>query len=387
MPFPQKKALIFDLIPSECTDSERMHRAQEFENLLRTLGGIQIHDRIFFSGLPDYQLFISPQTVENILRKYDFYQIDFLILNNIVKPRQIFTLSEIFAPYATQVWDRMDLILKIFSLHAESAEAKLQVELAKIRHMGPRIYGMGTQLSRQGGGIGTSGIGETNTEIMKRHLRAAEHRISQKLKQLEKTKDLQRGRRARQNFYTVSAVGYTNAGKSSVMKALTRKQNVEIANALFTTLDTRIGKLFLPSVFKNVLVSDTIGFIADLPPELIAAFTSTLSETIHSDLLLHIVDISDDEWERKIVIVDDIIKGLQIETKPQILVLNKIDRLPKYEDISECMNRYADRTPVSVSALQKTNFDLLKAKIAEVIYPRETNVYKKRFASLIMNNT
>ncbi len=364
----KKNAILIDVLPDEVTSSLKKIRLEEFMHLIRTLGGIHRSQILQLPPRINYGTYLGTSTIDGLIQSAEKQKIDLIILNNILKPQQIFRLTEIFEEQGVVVWDRMDLILQIFSDHAGSAEAKLQIDLAKIRHMGPRIFGMGMELSRQGGGIGTSGIGETNIEIMKRHLRRQERKIVEKLKKVEKTKDLQRTRRQRQNFKTVSLVGYTNAGKSSLMKILTKKANVKVHNALFVTLDTKVGKLYLPDAQKNVLVSDTIGFIADLPPRLIAAFTSTLSETIHSDLLLHVIDVSDPERKKKIAVVDYILGNLGIGNKKQILVFNKTDVAGKRFGKIKLAKKYKDRNPVFISAEKKVNLDTLKKQIAKALF-------------------
>lgn len=158
-----------------------------------------------------------------------------LIIGNILRPSQVYMLNEKMRDAKIEVWDRVDLILKIFDKHADSTEAKLQIELAAIRHMGPRIFGMGMELSRQGGGIGTKGIGETNTEIMKRHLKERVYKVQQKLEEYAKMRKLHRESRSRKSLPVVGIVGYTNAGKSSLLNLCTKK-NVLAANKLFATL-------------------------------------------------------------------------------------------------------------------------------------------------------
>jgi len=225
-----------------------------------------------------------------------------------------------------QVWDRIDLILKIFAKHAHTAEAKLQITLASIQHMGPRIYRMGMDLSQQGGGIGTRGAGETNTEKMRRHLAAQADTIRKKLEHFARVRETHRKGRERAGMRTAAIVGYTNAGKSSLLNALTRK-GAYVADELFATLDTRVGKLRLGGAAGGVdiLLSDTIGFIQDLPPSLVAAFRSTLEEAVHADLLLHVVDASDPRADEKVAVVEDILCQLGAMGVPRLRVWNKTD--------------------------------------------------------------
>lgn len=228
----------------------------------------------------------------------------------------------------------MDLILKIFERHAVSTEARLQIELASIKHMGPRIFGMGMELSRQGGGTGGAGgragrgIGETNTERMKRHLKEHEFRLRKKLEEYKNVRSLHRQGRLRKGLNTVGIVGYTNAGKSSLMQRLTGK-DAYVADKLFATLGTQVGKMYLATEDgrgKEILINDTIGFIRDLPPELIDAFSSTLEDSIHAQVLIHLIDASDPLVVEKIQIVDEILEQIGADQK-KLYVFNKMDKV------------------------------------------------------------
>ncbi len=365
------KALLIDISPPQITSDEDIKaRKYELKSLVSTYGKFKILDVWGKKADPDMKLFLRKGLLDEAIVYCREHKITHLVLGNILKPRQIWELSELFREENVIVWDRVDCILNIFSLHAHSSEAKLQIQLAKIRHMGPRIFGMGDELSRQGGGGNTTrGQGETNTEIMKRHLRKEAQHIEKKLEKVRRTKCLHRQNRKRQGKETVALVGYTNAGKSTIMNRVSKK-GVEVKDALFQTLDTRIGKMFLPKTFREIFISDTIGFISDLPPQLIAAFQSTLSESIYADLLLHVVDISDERWKDKIDIVDDILNKLEIGDKPQVLVCNKIDMLSSAEKIIRekyIMKEYAKRNPVFVSAHENLNMESLQNIIDEKI--------------------
>lgn len=324
------KAILIDIIDPSIPHEEAEKRMEELENLVNTYGSIVVVKSIQKRSVPDYETFIGKGKVQEIVQYGRDKQAEILVVNNILKPRQIFKLNEIFRKEKVKMeaWDRIDLILKIFSKHAKSSHAKLQIELASIRHMGPRIFGMGMELSRQGGVKGVrAGAGEANIEIMKRHLKSQEQNIMKKLKHYELIDEGHRKRRQRQNFKMVALVGYTNAGKSSLMNALTGK-GVYVANQLFATLDTRIGKVYhqhSQSLTSEILVSDTIGFIQDLPPSLIQAFKSTLAETIEADLILHVIDINDPEIHKKISVVEEILEQLGLSRKTKIYGFNKVD--------------------------------------------------------------
>ncbi len=364
------KTILVDVIPPDMSKEISGLRLNELESLVKTYGGIAITKVIQKKGLPDYKTYLGSGKLNEILEQNRTLEKNkratLLILNNILKPQQIYNLGEICKKDEIEVWDRIDLILKIFDKHAKSVEAKLQIELAAIKHMGPRIYGMGLELTRQGGGIGTRGLGETNLQIMKRHLRKREQKIKEKLEHYDLVQENHRQQRRKKDLKTISFVGYTNAGKSTLLKALTKK-DVYIADKLFATLESTVGQLFLPNLDKIALLSDTIGFIQDLPPDLINAFKSTLSEIITADLLLHVIDISDPLYESKILIVEEILSDLGVIDKPKIYVFNKLDNV-KDINIEELKDHFSGFSPVFVSAHNKTGFPDLVSKVENLLF-------------------
>ncbi len=337
----QKKAILIEVLPPETTAEEAEIRLNESEALINTYGGIVVLKVIQQRNLPEYSTYIGSGKIKELQDIVIETGATSIIINNILKPRQIFNLQEKFRELKLEneldIWDRVDLILKIFDKHAKSTEAKLQIELASIKHMGPRIFNMGMELSRQAGAVGLrSGQGESNTEMMKRHLQRQEINISDKLKHYQNIRGGHRQRRRRQDLKTVALVGYTNAGKSSLLNALTNK-GAYVADQLFATLDTRVGKLYLQNEIQDytdykyqkggseILIADTIGFIRDLPPFLIESFKSTLAETIEADLIMHVIDINDPQIEAKIEVVETILTQLGIGDTPEIYVFNKVD--------------------------------------------------------------
>lgn len=322
-----QKTILADLIHFRASPREASDRMDELEELVRTYGGAVVVKSIQRKEKPEGRTFIGKGKVEEILEDAKRLGATLLVINHELKPSQIFHLEEELKPAKMRVWDRTDLILNIFDKHAKTTEAKLEIELAKIRHMGPRIYNMGEQLGRQRGGTGTrGGSGEGNTEAMKRHLKDQERAILKKLETYQGVRDRQREHRSKTGQRTVALVGYTNAGKTSLLNVLTKRKEYA-ANALFATLDTRVGTMYLPAIESTALLSDTIGFIQGLPPELLASFRSTLSEALSADVLLHVIDAADDKREEKIAVVDDILKKLGVTDTPIIRVFNKIDAI------------------------------------------------------------
>ncbi len=360
------RAILVDLIRPQTKKHEAIERMEELEELMRTYGGLVVVKKLQRRNHPDNRTYIGKGKVEELKALAHELNASVLVLNNILKPGQIYNLSEALKNEKVAIWDRVDLILYIFAKHAQTEEAKLQIELARIRHMGPRIFGLGgEELARQAGGIGTRGIGETNTEIMKRHLRERERRVRERLERTQKMRAEQRKNRQRNGFKTAAIVGYTNAGKTTLLNALTGRREYA-ADKLFATLDTRTGKLYLPRKNASLLVSDTIGFIRDLPPELIEAFASTLSETVNADVLLHVVDAGNPRRDEHIGVVETILRKLKIENKPVIHVFNKADRLKKGE-AEHVKELFIERRPVLVSALTDEGMDILIERLEHVL--------------------
>lgn len=306
--------------------ADKEYDITELWNLVASMGNAEVIDIIQQKGAEFNATYIGPGKVDEIAEYLKIHPVDIIILNGTVKSNQKFNLLKMFWGIRPQiqVWDRVDLILAIFSRHAKTVEAKLQIELARMRHMGPRIYGMGMVLSQQGGGIGTRGIGETNTELMRRHWKREIKRTNDELLKSAAGRKRQMDHRRDIGLKTVSIVGYTNAGKTSLFNLLTHKKHL-VENALFATLDSTVGETFLPSLGKKILISDTIGFISHLPPALIEAFKSTLMESIHADLVLHVVDVTDINIREKMLVVDTILEQLEIPIDKIVLVFNKID--------------------------------------------------------------
>lgn len=361
----KNKAILIDLIHPRMLKEHALDRMEELEELVNTYGGIVIVKKWQKRFAPHPKTYIGTGKVYELGQEAKQLGANLIVINGELKPRQTYEISETLRKHKVQVWDRIDLILKIFAKHAKTTEARLEIELASIRHMGPRIFGMGMELSRQAGGIGTVGIGETNIERMKRHLREKEHRIKEKLEKYERGRGLQRAARKRQYLKTIAIVGYTNVGKTTLLNALTGRREYA-ADVLFATLDTRVGQLYLPLSHQRVLVSDTIGFIKHLPLELLNAFASTLSEAVDADLLLHVADASDTHLFQQMDVVEDILRRLQVAQKPRLLVINKMDQIApeKKEEIS---NRLNEKPHVWISSLTGAGLDILIDRIEKTI--------------------
>jgi GTPase len=298
----------------------------EMWHLVETLGRARVVDLITQKGEEFEATYIGPGKAKEVAEFLKNNPVDIIVFNGQLKPSQKFNLMKLFWDVRPNIviWDRIDLILAIFSRHARTTEAKLQIELAQMYSMGPRIYGMGMVLSRQGGGIGTRGIGETNTELMRRHWQREIKKAKDGLAKSAASRKSQMDHRKKLGLQTISIVGYTNAGKTSLFNLLTHKKHL-VENALFATLDSTVGEIYMPSLAKKVLISDTIGFIANLPPSLIEAFKSTLMESVHADIILHIIDVSDPLMKEKIYVVNDILDQLEIPKVKEVLVFNKTD--------------------------------------------------------------
>ncbi len=371
----KKRFLLVGVVPKRhMTDEIVMKEMEELWSLVITLGNVEIIDAMVQrSDKPDNATIIGPGKVEEVAEKVLLQKIDVVVFNSIAKAGQLFNLQKKVSPAKKQieVWDRIDLILAIFSLHAHTSEAKLQIELAKMRHMGPRIYGMGMVLSNQAAGIGAVGVGETNTELMKRHWAKAMGKVEEELGKLSAERTRQIDHRKRMGLSTVSIVGYTNAGKTTLFNSLTKKHKLA-ENQLFATLDSSVGKLYLPLLQKEVLVSDTIGFIKNLPPHLIKAFTSTLSESVHADILLHVIDSADVDMVMKIATVESILSQLHVQNAYKIYVFNKVDI--GNVDMARLAREYAAFSPLFLSAKEQTGIETLISTISEKMQQVATSV-------------
>ena len=306
---------------------------------------------------PDPALFAGRGKVEEIAEALRAHEADLVIFNHALSPGQQRNLERALQH---RVVDRTALILDIFAMRARSHEGKLQVELAQLSHLATRLVRGWTHLERQKGGIGLRGPGETQLETDRRLLGTRVKMLKLRLKQIEKQRRTRRRARDRRDVLSVSLVGYTNAGKSTLFNALT-KAGGYAADQLFATLDTTSRRLFVGT--GNVVLSDTVGFIRDLPHALVAAFKATLEETAQADLLLHVVDSASEDRDAQIAAVNDVLSEIGAAEVPQILVWNKIDLTHAGAAVErdDC-----DRIRrVFLSARTGEGLDLIRAALAE----------------------
>ena len=323
---------------------------EELEALLETAGGFCTGKILQNRHTPDAHCFIGEGKALEVKMLVEATASTMVVFDNELSPGNIRALEEIIG---VTVLDRSALILDIFAQRAKTKEGRLQVELAQYQYLLPRLSGMGASLSRQGGGIGTRGPGETKLESARRHIRERIHRLEQELEQVRQVRAVQRERRRKNSVPVVAIVGYTNAGKSTLLNQLT-DAGIPANNRLFDTLDTTSRQLKV-SDNLDVVLSDTVGFIAKLPHHLVKAFHATLEELEYADLLLHVIDASDPNRDEHIAVVDRLIAKLAKPETPVLQVYNKADLISP-EDIP------AGKDIVPVSAKRGMNMEgLLKA--------------------------
>jgi GTP-binding protein HflX len=365
----QKKLrfLIAHVVPPSMRKEDADKELAEILSLVDTYGGATVAKIIQRRANPDSHTYVGKGKAQEIVGFVKSEKIDVIVINDVTKPGQLFNLQKQAWEHNPdiEVWDRVDLIINIFDLHAHTAEAKLQIKIAKMRHMGPRIYGLGGVLSKQGTGVGSKGLGETNTELMKRHWREQVKKVRDELDKLSSHREHQMQRRRSLGYKTISIVGYTNAGKSTLFNLITGKKK-KAADVLFATLDSNVGKIYLQSIQKEILISDTIGFIQNLPTKLIEAFKSTLMESVNADMLIHVVDASDKNMFDKLTVVQNILEELGIKTKKTIYVFNKIDHLEKQQMLG-LLESYKKYNPQLLSATTELGLPELMETIEKEI--------------------
>jgi GTP-binding protein HflX len=332
---------------------------EELSLLARSAGAEPITTITAKRSSPDPAYFVGSGKADEIGQACLAENIEIVIFNHALSPAQQRNLEK---RLNVRVLDRTSLILDIFAQRAKSHEGKLQVELAQLQHLATRLIRGWTHLERQKGGIGLRGPGETQLETDRRLIGERVKMLRARLVKLRKQHETQRRSRGRSSTFSVSLVGYTNAGKSTLFNALT-KAGVYVANQLFATLDTTSRRLYLGQEVGNVVISDTVGFVRELPHQLVAAFRATLEETIHADLLLHVVDGASPVRMEQIDQVNEVLREIGADHIPQILVWNKIDAAGLEPAIER--DEYDKISRVFISAQRGEGLDLLREAIVE----------------------
>lgn len=332
--------------------------ADEFLMLAKGAGAEVVASVLARRSRPDAALFIGTGKLEEAILIADETGAEIILFDQPLSPGQQRNLENGFK---RRVVDRVALILDIFALRAKSHEGKLQVELAQLQHLSTRLTRMWSHLERQRGGIGMRGPGEAQLEMDRRIIGDKVRLLKERLAKLQRQRATQRRSRSRSGILSVSLVGYTNAGKSTLFNALTRS-GAYAADQLFATLDTTTRRVWIEGA-GQVVISDTVGFIRDLPPTLVVAFRATLEETVQADLLLHVVDASSPQRDEQIAEVDKVLVDIHADEVPRILVYNKIDEAG-YEPRVE-RNEHGTIARVFVSALKRAGLDGLRGAIIE----------------------
>jgi GTP-binding protein HflX len=323
-------------------------RLDELRALAVSAGGEVVGAVFQRRGAPDPGTFLGKGKLEDLKREVEVGGAELVVFDNDLSPAQGKKLEDALG---VRVLDRSELILDIFADRARTREAKLQVELAQLQYLLPRLRRMWTHLSRIRGGIGLRGPGETQLEVDRRVIRDRISNLKEKLADIERRRELQR--KGRHDDWNVALVGYTNVGKSTIMNRLAR-EHLSAENRLFATLDATTRRIELPEG-EVLLLTDTVGFIRDLPYHLVASFRATLEEVVHADLLLHVVDVADPQHPRQMRVVESVLEGLGVGQTPVFYVFNKLDKIPP-----------ADRAAVRARVLA----DHPNAVVASAVEPR-----------------
>ncbi len=370
----EEKAVLVGVVQKEQTEQQVLEYLDELAFLAETAGAVTIKRFTQKLQHPDSRTFVGKGKLEEISNYVKGKDIGIVIFDDELTGAQI---NNIEKAVNVKVIDRSDLILDIFARRAKTAQAKAQVELAQYQYILPRLRGMWTHLERLGGGIGTRGPGESEIETDRRIVRDKISLLRKRLAEIDKQAFTQR--KDRGEFIRVALVGYTNVGKSTIMNLLS-KRDVFAENKLFATLDTTTGKVVFDTT--PFLLSDTVGFIRKLPHHLVESFKSTLDEVREADILLHVVDISHPAYEDQLGVVNKTLQELNAFEKPTITIFNKMDLYEKQtfdewleestkkeilEDLRDRWNNETNGHAVFISAIEKTNIDLLRKTILEKV--------------------
>lgn len=351
-----ERALLVTVDLGKRTGWTAEERSAELRELASSVGAKVVRDEIVRRHELNPACFIGKGKAEEFAGICADERINVVIFNNDLTGTQQNNLEDIIK---VKTIDRTQLILHIFARRAHSNEGKLQVELAQLSYMLPRLTGKGVMMSRPGGGIGTSGPGEQKLEVDRRRIRARITHLKRNLGDLGSRRSMMRKNRSRFSALTVAIVGYTNVGKSTLLNALT-DSDVSVRDKLFATLDPTVRKFTMPNNQK-VLFVDTVGFIKELPHHLVEAFKATLEEVVEADLILHLVDASHPKVLEQAAAVYEVLGQIGASGKPVIIALNKIDKVPQPEEIERVMGCFTDA--IAISALKREGFDPLVERI------------------------
>lgn len=362
-PSSGERAVLVHASPGQTPDpSER----EEFVELAISAGATVVNQIQTSRQRPDSRTFIGRGKLEELRQVVDRDEVDLVIFSAGLSPSQERNIER---ELQCRVLDRAGLILDIFAQRARSFEGKLQVELAQLRHVSTRLVRGWTHLERQKGGIGLRGPGETQLETDRRLIGKRIRQLNERLENVDNRRTMNRQNRARADIPTVALVGYTNAGKSTLFNALT-DADVFVEDQLFATLDPTVRKLDLPDG-QRIVIADTVGFVRDLPHELIAAFRSTLQEARNADIILHLIDASDPNRWQRVRQVNSVLRELDADSVPQIRVYNKIDKLDRTARVAN--NGRGEGRAVWLSATTGDGIPMLLSAIAARLRPKKVS--------------
>ncbi len=355
-----QKALLIGIVLKNEIRADKEESLKELVNLVKTAGSSPTIIQTKRVEKIDPKTFIGKGSIKELVDISDANDIDVVLFDCELTPNQ---QKELRALFKCDVVDRTGLILDIFALHAQSKEASLQVELALSIYLKPRLAGLGKTLNQQGGGIGTRGPGETKLETDNRLIDNRINKLKREIKKVSKQREVQSSFRKKNNTPLVSIVGYTNAGKSTMLEKITSSKTY-VANELFATVDSLQRELKIDGINEHIILSDTVGFIQNLPTTLIESFKSTLTVVKEANLLIHVVDAASAIPEMHINTVHEILDQIEADV-PEILVFNKIDRIDK-ASLNYLTEKYPDA--IFVSSTKGTNIEKLISKITTNVF-------------------
>lgn len=366
------RAVLVGIVTRDDSADEVERELDELARLLDTAGGVELARVVQNKETPDPRTVIGSGKIAELSELCRTQEAELVVFDTELSPSQIKNIEDDLGT-DVRVIDRSMLILDIFALHATSGEGKLQVELAQLKYTAPRLIGKGKELSRLGGGIGTRGPGESKLESDRRHIKRRIVALEEEIDELERTRMTMRAGRDRSRLPQIAIVGYTNAGKSTLLNTLT-DAGILAEDKLFATLDPTTRKMKLPCG-ETVLLTDTVGFIRKLPHHLVKAFRSTLDEAVYADILMIVIDAHDDEAAAQLEVTESLLASLGAAGKPTVYVYNKCDlgvstALPSY--LAE--NKDPDRVVCAVSAKTGEGLDALLSSVESIIHAGKRRV-------------